>query len=144
MKPPRASTQASNGIPATLFKGSKAKWLPLYHRVLARLSSVSGMEFLNGAREVSILSTAATSKTKGRMGLIRVTESGLEVGLRLGKGVTAAMARNERLIPSRKIPLWVTHRVLITSASQIDEEFLSWLKVARHQAGSTRPRSTSR
>ncbi len=92
-----------------------------------------------GTREVAILGAA-----KRRVGVICVTEDGLEIGLRLGKGMTAAMARNERLIPSRKAPLWVTHRVLIVSAGQIDEEFLSWLKVARHQAGNARLRSTSR
>jgi hypothetical protein len=133
---------------ADLFNGKKAKWLPLYHRLLARLSNVSGIEFFLFKNVIAI---GQKNDKKPSVGEVKITASGLEVSLALSSGVTKSKSKNElpalkaskRLHSSKsRSSRGITHRVLIAKASEIDEEFMSWLKAARHQARIAKPRST--
>lgn len=119
---PKAETTALN----RLFSGKKAKWLPLYRRLAARLSQKCDVDF----------DLLKTSVSMGSAGKLKITIDGLEIGLALPKGGI----RSPRLLPcesrSKTTRKKITHRVLVAKASEIDEELLSWVKAAFHQ---TRP-----
>lgn len=133
-----------------VFNGKKSKWLPLYHRLLARLSNVAGIEFFPFNKQIGI---GHRNDSRPTLGEIRITAQGLEVGLGLSsKTQKTGSPRTEngesnshpdpRIKPSTRAPRWITHRVLIAKASEIDEEFIGWVKAARRQARIARPRST--
>lgn len=119
---------------AALFKGRKSKWLPLYRRLLARFTTFPGVEFFPLKSQIGI---GHPRDRRATMGQIRITDKGIEVGL----GLARSFGRTERLKSSLRSPKWITHRVLLTQASDIDEEFLAWIKAARLQARTSRPRS---
>lgn len=123
-----------NGSLVEHFDGKKAKWLPLFHRLVARLSAMPGVEFCSSRGGISI---EQTREGKPNMGVVRITLRGLEIGLGLEKA-----PRSERLRPSQRSPKWVTHRVVIAKASDIDEEFISWVNAARIKARTAKVRST--
>ncbi|MCM2321745.1 MAG: DUF5655 domain-containing protein [Oligoflexia bacterium] len=128
-------TASQTNALAALFSGRKAKWLTLYRRLLARSSAVPGVDFFPVKGAIAI---GYPDGARATMGAIRITQKGLEIRLGLAK----AFAKSERLRPVTGSPKWITHRVLIASASELDEEFLGWLKAARLQARTSRPRST--
>lgn len=129
------TTETNNTALTALFDGKKSKWLPLYRRLLARVEKVPGVEFFPFKKGIAI---GHRDDFRPTMGVIRISAKGLDVGLGLVKGFT----KTERLRPSQRSPKWITHRVVIAKASDIDEEFLSWIKAARHRARIARPRST--
>jgi hypothetical protein len=131
----QTSSQTKKTNLAVLFNGRKAKWLPLYRRLLARLNGVPGLEFFPTKNGIGI---GHPNETKITMGIIRITQKGLEVGLGLAKTFT----QSDRLRPSQRSPKWITHRVVIAKAGDLDEELLGWVKAARLQARTSRPRST--
>jgi hypothetical protein len=119
-----------------LFNGKKAKWLPLYRRLIARLTRVPGLDITPGADAIA-LRQAARAKP---VGAIRVAGDGLEIGLALAK----AAIKTPRLRPSTRSPKYITHRVLITDVREIDDELFTWILAANQRARSARGRSASR
>jgi hypothetical protein len=118
-----------------LFNGNKAKWLPLYHRLLARLSRLS---------EIEMVPSRAALKMGYRcdegvryFGQVAVAAKGLEIGLSFKK----APIRSLRLRPSlAKSPRFITHRVTISEASQIDDELFGFIRAAQISASPARRR----
>lgn len=131
---PVSTTNANQPI-TSLFEGKKSKWLPLYRRLLARLSGIPGIGFFPIKNRIAI---GYPDHYKATMGMIRVTPSGLDVALGLSKG----FSKSERLRPCSRSPKWLTHHVTVAQASDIDEEFLSWMRAAKLQARTSRPKST--
>lgn len=117
-----------------LFDGKKAKWLPLYRRMLARFNSINGIDFFPKKGFIAI---GHLDDERATLGLIKITSKGLEIGLGLAK----AFGTTERLRVSQRSPKWITHRVTVASASEMDDEFLSWFKAARLRARTLRARS---
>ncbi|MGZ3708347.1 MAG: DUF5655 domain-containing protein [Bdellovibrionota bacterium] len=118
-----------------LFGGRKEKWLPLYRRLVARLDRQSGVEIRYLRKSLQIL---ATKSDLPALGMIAVTARGLEVGFTL----PTSLLRSTRLLPSRKSPKRITHRVLISEARQIDDELMAWMKMALLTARNAKARST--
>ena len=111
------------------FPGKKEKWLPLYRRVIARLTSrIAGLEILP---EKSYLSVSG-------FGVIWVGLEGLELGLSLSR----AHFKSPRLKESRRSPRRITHRVLISAVADVDDELLTWIRMARLQVRIAKSRST--
>ena len=117
-----------------LFQGRKAKWLPLYRRFLARFSKLVGVEIFPANQWLGI---GHSGDGRATIGHIRITQKGLDVRL----GLTRSTPATDRLRPSDASPRWITHRVLVREASEIDEEFLSWIRAAKILARTARPRS---
>lgn len=114
-----------------------AKWLPLYRRLMARLIRVPGLELVGARGGVLEIHRIGTK----RIAAVYLKAKGLEIGFALPK----AVLKSPRLHPSKKSPKWVTHRVLIQEASEIDEELLTWIKAASSAAlVSARGRSARR
>ncbi|MCM2276858.1 MAG: DUF5655 domain-containing protein [Oligoflexia bacterium] len=134
LSPQKNNGTATAELFSKLFDGKKSKWIPLYRRLLARFSAIPGIEFFPLKSGIGI---GHPHDARATMGVIRITQKGLEFGL----GLARAQANSERLRPSKRSPRWITHRVVISSASDIDDEFLSWLKAARLQARLARPRA---
>lgn len=118
-----------------LFDGNKSQWLPLYRRLLARFSKVQGVAFFPYRDVIAI---GRKDDSRPTFGAIRVSALGLDVGL----GLTKTFPKTERLRATTRSPKWITHHVILSKASDIDEEFFTWIKAARHQARTARPRST--
>lgn len=122
--------------PEKLFTGKKAKWLPLYRRLLARLSRVPGLDIRVTAE------TIALRRAHGRrtpFASIRVSGDGIEIGLALAK----AAIKSARLRPSARSPKYLTHRLLLSDAREIDDELFTWIQAANQRARSARGRSSS-
>lgn len=128
------TTETREKALAALFEGKKSKWLPLYRRLLARFTNVPGIEFFPFKGMIAI---GHKDDLRPTMGAIRVTIRGLDIGL----GLSKSQMPSERLRVSHRSPKWITHHVVVAGANEIDEEFLSWVKAARHQARIARPRS---
>lgn len=135
----KQSSKNSGSDLDTLFTGRKSKWLPLYRRLLARSTGINGIEFHPSK---SFIAIGHPHDSRPTMGLVRVTLRGLEISL----GLVQTILPNPRLRATpeqaRGTPRWITHRTLLMKASEIDDEFLAWVKIARHQARISRPRST--
>lgn len=126
-----------------LFAGKKQKWLPLYRRLIARLNSIPGIEII--LRESAFLISGTKSAARNpkkisrvKLGMIRIMSNGLEMGLFLGD----VPVKSSRFTPVSRSRLKVSHRSLISSPSEIDEEFISWVKIALFQARIATRRST--
>jgi len=118
----------------SLFSGKKAKWLPLFQRLVARFSYIPGVELAVYRKSIAL---GCNGDAKPTIGMIQITARGLQVGLGLHK----AALKSPRLKLAKR-PKSVTHKVLISKASEIDDELLSWIKAARHQARTAKRRST--
>lgn len=111
-----------------IFSGKKAKWLPLYRRLIARLAKIPGIEIVPNTSTMSIAQPGDELPT---VGLIKVSVQGIEVGLALSK----AAVKSPRLRDSAKSsPRSITHRVLICEAAEIDEELCGWVRAAHLRA----------
>jgi hypothetical protein len=83
------------------------------------------------------VSSTSSYNALGPPGLIRISGDGLELGIALGK----AAIKSKRLTPSSKSPKRITHSVLISELSDIDEELMFWIKAAWQQARNGKRRS---
>jgi hypothetical protein len=122
-KRPRAT-----GSLDTIFSGKKAKWLPLYHRLAARVTRISGIEVRLTRTTIEL---GMSDVPRSKLAQIRVVPAGLSLRLALSK----AQLKSPRLktMTTRTVPR-MSHQVLLASTSDLDEEFLSWIKAARTQA----------
>lgn len=111
------TTPRQRSIPIdSLFPGRKARWLPLYHRLAARLVRSLGLEARIRAAAIEFDQCVR----------IRVLPSGLELGLSL----PSAIVMSKRLRTSSKSPKRITHSLVITGAADIDEELFLWIKAS--------------
>lgn len=108
---------------ASLFKGKKEKWLPLFQRLLARLAQLPSIEAIPMRGSITLVGANEKSLPIGN---VKVTEDGLVVGLALAK----AAIKPGRLKRSTTPPKRITHCVALTEPSDIDSELLAWLKAA--------------
>ncbi len=123
---PKSSTKAELDF-LKLFAGKKSHWIPLCRRFLARLTRVPGVE---ASIQKTFIQLSVPSKPSSLLGKVRVTSKGLEVGLTLAK----FKVKSERLKAAPKSAKPITHRVLLTDASEIDEEFIAWVRGTHLQA----------
>jgi len=126
-------------VEETLFSGKKAKWLPLFRRLLARVSAIPGVETEAGKSSITLSLSGGVSSQRVVIAMIKVAATGLEVRLSLSK----AQVRSPRLkrVTSRTRPI-MSHVVLLSEASDLDEEFLTWLKAAKIGARTSKERSS--
>lgn len=116
---------------SALFTGKKVKWLPTFKRVTARLSAVPGVQLIPSKTAFNI---ALSSDETAVLAQIKVTARGLSVSLCLAK----SGLRSPRLKSKKRVLHGLTHEILISDASEIDGEFFSWLKLAKHRVRSTK------
>jgi hypothetical protein len=111
----------------SIFSGKKLKWLPLYRRLLARVSRIHGVEAVPSQGAVILCLNGTKSNEMVR---IKVTLTGLQCGLALAK----AQLKSPRLksVSSKTRPSQsdMTHQVTISEASDLDEELMTWIKAA--------------
>ncbi|MEK6577586.1 MAG: DUF5655 domain-containing protein [Bdellovibrionota bacterium] len=119
----------------SLFKGKKEKWKPLFPRLMARLSRISGVEIRPMKDFFNIVHSEPPRKAFGR---IRATIKGIEIRLNLKKGTF----RSERLIAAPGTKDLNKVYVLIREVSEIDEELTSWVKAAKSKARNARRKQT--
>lgn len=118
-------SRSAVSVEGTLFSGRKAKWLPLFRRLLARVSGIPGVEVTLGKTSI-VFSLAGQASSE--IALIKVAATGLELRLAISK----AQVRSPRLkrLTRATRPL-MSHVVMLTETTDLDEELLSWLKAAR-------------
>ena len=119
-----------------LFSGKREKWLPLFQRLNARFSKIPGLELTPAKTTIKI---CRSDDSKVTIGHIRVAAAGLLVGLVLE---SAAPFKSKRLQALKRASKDATHVILVTEASEIDPEFLTWVKAANSKARNAKPRST--
>jgi hypothetical protein len=119
-----------------LFSGSKAKWLPLFRRLLARVSGIPGVEVVPGKTSI-VLSLVGQSSSE--FALIKVAASGLELRLAIPKAQLRS-ARLKRLARATRPAM--SHVVTVAETTDLDEELLSWLKAARNGARTSKDKSS--
>jgi len=120
-------TKQSEKALSSLFKGKKAKWLPLFSRFAARLSRVPGLE-LHVVR--SSITLNRSEKRIPAIATIRVMPDGLRINFAFGRRVTMS----PRLEALKRKNSRMTHRVLISELKEIDDQILLWVQAALHQA----------
>lgn len=108
-----------------MYDGKKADLRPIHDALVAALQSFGGdVELAPKKGYVSL-------RRKKQFGMIQPsTATRLDVGLVL-KDVQAT----ERLEPSGSFNAMCTHRVRLSSASEVDAELIAWLRDAYHRAG---------
>ena len=116
LDPQRPRTLVS--LEETLFSGAKAKWLPLFRRLLARVSGIPGIDVVLGKTSIT-LSLAGVAASE--LAVIRVVAAGLEFRLALSKSHPRT-ARLKRITARTRPPM--THLVMLAEASHLDEELL--------------------
>ncbi len=100
------------------FSGKRSAWRPVYDKLLKQVHQFG-----------SDVSTQATNsyisllRSGKKFGIVKVSAGRLDVGIKL-KGTDAS----ERLTNAGSWNSMVTHRVMVTSAVQIDGELVSWLR----------------
>jgi len=119
---------------SSLFKGKKAKWLPLFSRLAARLSRVPGIE-LHVTRATITLNRS--KKRVPAIAVIRVIPEGLKMNFAFGKRAS----RSVRLLPITRKNSRMTHQILISELKEIDDEILLWIQAALHQVRTAKRRS---
>jgi hypothetical protein len=118
------------------FAGTKAKWQPLFHRLIARVSGITGIEVIQRKGSIALALTSSGSRDLAE---IRVKTTGLECRLALSK----SQLRSPRLKTiSKRGRSAMTHFATLKEPSDIDEEFLSWLKAARIEARTSTKKSS--
>jgi hypothetical protein len=90
----------------SLFAGKKAKWLPLYKRLMARSKELASAEPHVGRSFLQL----------GQIAKLRVTPQGIELSLRIRSSPRSA-----------KVTI---RKVVLTETDQIDEDLLTWIKTA--------------
>lgn len=120
---------------SSLFVGKNAKWLPLFRRLVARFSRIPGIELAPVRKSIAVSQSGDLGAT---FGMIQITAKGFQVSLALSK----AALKSPRLKPRARKLRQLTHQVLISEASEIDDELLSWVKLAKHQVRTAKRRST--
>jgi hypothetical protein len=100
------------------------------------VSGIPGIEVIRGKTAIAL---ALAGVGASEMALIKVTSSGLDFRLALSK----AQLRSPRLkrLSARTRPT-MTHQVLLSEASDLDEELLTWLKAAKIEARTSKGRSS--
>lgn len=136
MKTRRESSSRQTDI-KRLFRGSLEAWLPLFHRLVARLSQLPRLEVIAARGSVALKRADPVRKS---VGSIHVKKDGLLIGLSLPAGALIRSPRLEVLDKRRRDG--ATHTVLVTRASEIDTDLLNWIKAARPRAGKPRRKST--
>ncbi len=116
------------------FNGKRMRWLPLYRRLIARLATIPALDIAARADALAIRHDGESQQTIGQ---IRVGTEGIEIGLRLSR----AALKSRRLKPSNRRPLYITHRVTISSPGEIDDELVTWIKAANQRARNAKRRS---
>lgn len=129
-----ASAQDARALLASLFKGKKEKWLPLFRRLLARLAQLPAIEAVPQRGSISLYGAGKSSP----IGNVKVGPDGLILGLALAKAAIKA----GRLERSSRGPKRITHVVHLTGPDDIDAELIVWLKAALAGARTSRRRST--
>ncbi len=130
-----ATTQPANF--KRLFRGSLDSWLPLFQRLLARLSQLPRLEAKPASGSIAL---KRSDQPRKPIGAIHVKKDGLLIGLSLPPG---AMIRSSRLsVLAKRRRDGATHTVLVTRAAEIDTELLNWIKAARPRVSTPRRRST--
>jgi predicted transport protein len=99
------------------FTGAKAAMRPLYESLLKHIKA------LGTDVEISPKKTCVSFRRNKQFGLVMVTGQRLDVGIML-KGVEPAGRLEQN--PSTM----VTHRVKVSSVSEIDSELIGWLRQA--------------
>jgi hypothetical protein len=120
---------------ASLFKGKRAKWLPLFQRLLARLSQLPTIEAIPMRGSIRLIGEGGSTPTIGN---VKVTQEGLILGLALSK----AAIKPGRLKRTTSGPKRITHFVCLTEPTDIDAELLVWLKAALAGARTSKRRPT--
>jgi len=121
-------------MPPSVFNGKKQKWLPLYRRLLVRLKKVPGIEVITTPKSLSII---REDQPDLMIGKISVLVKGLEISLSL-KNV---FVKSTRLKASKRHAK-LTHSTLIAEIDEINDELLTWVRTANHQARTSKGRST--
>jgi hypothetical protein len=135
-KNPAKSEAKKKATITRMFRGSREGWLPVFHRLMARLSQMPATEVVP---RKGCFSLVRTETPKQSLGAIWICEDGVRLGLFLERP-----SRSPRLEAAGEsgLPVPTTHSILLTRASDIDHELVSWIKAAHHLARISRRRST--
>ena len=106
------------------FSGKRSAWIPAYNKLLKQVQKFgTDVSTQAGNSYISLL------RGGKKFAIVKVSAERLDVGIKL-KGTDA----NERLTSAGTWNSMVTHRVIITSAAQIDRELVVWLREAYAKA----------
>ncbi|MGA8372682.1 MAG: DUF4287 domain-containing protein [Acidimicrobiales bacterium] len=106
------------------FSGKRSAWIPVYDKLLKQVQRFGADVSTQGGN--SYISLLRNGK---KFGIVKVSAERLDVGIKL-KGAEA----NERLSRAGSWNSMVTHRVIVTSAAQVDRELIAWLRDAYAKA----------
>lgn len=106
------------------FSGRRAEWKKPYGLLMAKLG-----KFGTDISEHPTNSYISVLRQDKKFAIVQVTGDRLDVGLKL-KGIEPS----SRLTPAGAWNAMVTHRVSVTSPTELDAELLRWLRMAYDRA----------